>query len=77
MKCDNCGAELREGAVFCGSCGCRIPVNFIKEEKIGSKKLKKERKIKEKKEKRPMMFRFFVRSLFNNYLINCYYTFDI
>lgn len=50
MKCKFCGNELREGAVFCGNCGNRIPL----EENIDKKALKKIRKEKKKKEKKPM-----------------------
>lgn len=28
MYCKNCGKELREGALFCGNCGCRVDENI-------------------------------------------------
>ena len=54
MKCEKCGAEVREGVVFCGTCGDRVPVNYAKEEKKRLKELKKEKKKLQKKERQPM-----------------------
>ena len=34
MKCSKCGAELEEGAVFCGSCGAKVEAEQTVEEPI-------------------------------------------
>lgn len=56
MKCINCDAEVREGVVFCSSCGTRVPA-YVEREHKANKKVKlrnKPKKVKQKKEKQPI-----------------------
>ena len=43
MKCINCDAEVREGVVFCSSCGTRVPAYVEREHKANKKALDKQK----------------------------------